>query len=199
MGAHRPLEESDFVTDEKKPEIGNIWARSNPFKKKTEAPPPEAVAATPAEIDDPELAGLPKGVPILDIYDVTIQVTDPIIKIDVSVRNKGTRRADDVKVKVIGPPMLRPVTSPMMTLGDIVPKARTQNTCQYDMGDKYVDVYANFSVIVECGNGKPTNCVYTCTTGRHPMSATELLEEKERQMRKRFGRGDDKKDDKKKK
>ncbi len=102
-----------------------------------------------------------------------------------------------MKVKILGPPLLRPVTSPMMTLGDILPRGKATNMCQYDMGNKFVDVYANFSVIVECANGKSTNAVYTCVTGRKPMTATELLEEKERQMRAKFNKGDDKKDDKK--
>lgn len=187
------------MSDEAKPPIGNIWERSNPFKKKVEAVrPDEPGAAAEKESATPEEANLPKGVPLLDIYDCTITAADPIIKIDIAVRNKGTHRAEDVKVKVLGPPLLRPVTSPMMTCGDVVPKSRTQCTVQFDMGNKFVDVYANFSVIVECGNGKPTSAVYTCVTGRHPMSATELLEEKERQMKKRFGKGDDKKSDKKK-
>lgn len=196
----------DFMPDPPsgggKPPVGNIWSRGNPFKKPAAADPKAAAPAAaerPDETDDePEEANLPKGVPVLDLYNVTISVSDPLIKVDIAVRNKGTARADDVKVKVLGPPLLRPVTSPMMTLGDIVPKSRATNLVQFDMGNKYVDEYANFSVIAECSNGKSTNAVYTCMTGRRPMTATEILEQKEKEMRARFGKGDAKKDDKKK-
>jgi len=190
----------DTKPGDAKPNVGKIWTRSNPFKKKKEEEAAAVGEAGPADEGtlEPEEPGLPKGVPILDLYNVTISVSEPLIKIDVAIRNKGTRRADDVKVKILGPPLLRPVTSPMMTLGDILPRGRATNMCQYDMGNKYVDVYANFSVIVECSNGKSTNAVYTCVTGRHPMSATEILEQKEKQMRAKFGKGDDKKKDDKK-
>jgi len=179
--------------------VNNIWKRSNPFKKEEKKVEVEVVQE---EIKKEETTINPitkREAALLVIQDATITINDPIIKIDISVLNKGKGTARDVKLKVIASPMLKPLTTPMVALGDLPYKDKKQSLVQFEMSQKFVDRQTNFSLMCSSDDSVTASLVSTCQTGRRPLSATELLEKKEAEMRAKFGKGTASKNDKKKK
>jgi hypothetical protein len=172
--------------------VNNIWKRKNPFKKEEEKVEVKAIEKEVIEIEQEKKILNPitgRAPALLVIQDATITINDPIIKLDISVLNKGKGTARDVKLKVIASPMLKPLTTPMVALGDLPHKDKKQSLVQFEMSQKFVDRQTNFSLMCSSDDSVTASLVCTCQTGRRPLSATELLEKKEQEMRAKFGKG----------
>ena len=185
--------------------VKNIWSRRNPFKK--EEPKEIEEEVKEEEIVEEEVkeevikeARQRFGEAVLVIQDATVTVKDPIIKLDINIRNKGKGISRDTKLKILASPMLRPLTTPMISLGDLLPKDKKQSLVQFEMSKRFVDEYTNFSLLCTSEDSKTASLVCTCQTGRRPLTATELLEQKEEEARRKLGKtGSPEKKKKKKK
>lgn len=173
----------------------SLWSRRNPFKKPDPVKEKE-VAVEEEAVEEVDGEVIPKGIPNLFIQSASITVSDPTIRVDISIRNRGTGLAEDTKVKVLAGPMMRPLTSPMVNVGDMPPRDKKNLMISFEMSKNFVDEYANFSIIVDSPTAKSTQMVATTMTGRRPLSGTELLEQKEAELRKRLSGGKDPKEKK---
>ena len=175
-----------------------IWKRSNPFKKKVEKTPDEEIVQTEEQV--PKVAEVQSnnederfGKAELVIQNASIVINDPIVKLDINIRNKGAGIARDVKLKILASPLLRPLTSPMVSLGDMMSGDKKQTLVQFEMSQKFVDEYTNFSLLCDSSDSKTASLVCTCKTGRRPLTASEILEKKEEEARRKLGKPTDKK------
>lgn len=139
---------------------------------------PEDVGMTEEEIAALKSRG--KLPTIIKVVDFTGAAEGSMLKMTVSVRNYGDALARDVKVKCIGNARLRILASPMATIGDITPRAKSVAQFSYDMPDNFCEEYANFAVTAEAENAKPFSQLFTLKTGRKPMSASEIMEQLEK-------------------
>jgi len=133
-----------------------------------------AAKQTPEE----ELAALRargKSPTVIKIVDFVGAADGSMLKLTVSVRNEGPALARDVKVKCVGNARLRPLTSPMATVGDIPVKAKSLAQFGYEMPENYVEEYANFSMMADAENSKPYSQLCTVKTGRRQLSAAESI------------------------
>lgn len=188
-----------------KSDIKSIWPRTDPFAKKEppkEIPKPatEKAVEKNAINDSKETAEqnqaiaheelLKKGkLPtVVKIVDVSGNADGAVLKVTITARNEGEALARDMKIKCIGNPRLKPVTSPMAPVGDVAPGARALCIFQYEMPANFCEEYANFSLGAECENAKPFSQLFTLKTNRRAMTATER-EEAEKAKEKNRGGG----------
>lgn len=149
-----------------------------------------AVAAEAANIEELKARG--KVPTVLKVVDFTGGADGNLLKMTVSVRNAGDALARDVKVKCIGNPRLSLISSPMSTVGDIVPRSKSIAQFVYGMPDNYYEEYANFAVSAEAENAKPYSQLFTLKTGRRIMTATEAMEKMQAEARNQKGGKDSK-------
>jgi len=195
--------------------IKSIWPRKDPFAKPdvkrqqnqaekdeqaaaakeasalSDAQAGEASAAAGAE-DIEELKARGKVPTVIKVVDFTGGAEGNLLKMSISVRNAGDALARDVKVKCIGNPRLSLITSPMATVGDVAPRAKTIAQFIYGMPDNYYEEYANFAVSAEAENAKPYSQLFTLKTGRRLMTATEAMEKMQAEARNQKGGKDSK-------
>lgn len=116
-----------------------------------------------------------KAPTVIKIVDFVGAAEGSMLKLTVAVRNEGQALARDVKVKCVGNARLRPLTSPMSTVGDIPVKAKSIAQFGYEMPENFVEEYANFSMMADAENSKPFSQLCTVKTGRRPLSAAEAI------------------------
>ena len=189
--------------------IKSIWPRKDPFAKpdtgRKESSLKDAAdkksASDKAEHDEAggnagadgnleELKARGKVPTVIKVIDFTGGAEGNLLKMSVAVRNCGEALARDVKVKCIGNPRLSLITSPMSTVGDIVPRSKSIAQFVYGMPDNYYEEYANFAVSAEAENAKPYSQLFTLKTGRRLMTATEAMEKMQAEARQKSGTGD---------
>ncbi|HOD40249.1 MAG TPA: hypothetical protein PKW98_09220 [Candidatus Wallbacteria bacterium] len=189
--------------------IKSIWPRKDPFAKpdtgRKESSLKDAAdkksASDKAEHDEAggnagadgnleELKARGKVPTVIKVIDFTGGAEGNLLKMSVAVRNCGEALARDVKVKCIGNPRLSLITSPMSTVGDIVPRSKSIAQFVYGMPDNYYEEYANFAVSAEAENAKPYSQLFTLKTGRRLMTATEAMEKMQAEARQKSGKGD---------
>jgi len=180
-----------------KSDIKNIWPRTDPFAKKAVIKEPivsaadkqaekdalDKAAADKAEANEQEQSAahadlLKRGkLPTtVRIVDVSGNADGAILKVTITARNEGEALARDMKIKCIGNPRLRPITSPMAAAGDVAPGARALCIFQFEMPQNFCEEYTNFSLGAESENSKPFSQLFALKTNRRAMSATEREE-----------------------
>ncbi len=200
--------------DETAPVIKSIWPRKDPFAKaeekiKNDHPDGDHASknninphqntdknndaeSQESEAELIELKARGKAPTVIKVVDFTGAAEGNLLKMTVSVRNGGDALARDVKVKCIGNPRLSIISSPMATVGDIVPRSKSVAQFAYGMPDNYCEEYANFAVSAEAENAKPYSQLFTIKTGRRLLTATEAMEKMQAEARKQKGEKDDK-------
>lgn len=191
--------------------IKSIWARKDPFAKPPSKQQNDAAkdaadkinkdaaqakadadqAGADADANLEELKARGRVPTIIKVVDFTGAAEGNMLKMTVAVRNFGDALARDVKVKCIGNPRLSFITSPLATIGDIVPRSKSIAQFAYGMPENYYEEYANFAVTAEAENAKPYSQLFTLKTGRRIMTATEVMEKMNAENRKaREGKSD---------
>lgn len=190
--------------------IKSIWPRKDPFAKPDNKAQQDAASkdaadkkslfdkaerdaakeSADADANLEELKARGKVPTVIKVIDFTGGADGNLLKMSVAVRNCGDALARDVKVKCIGNPRLSLITSPMSTVGDIVPRSKSIAQFVYGMPDNYYEEYANFAVSAEAENAKPYSQLFTLKTGRRIMTATEAMEKMQAEARQKGGKSD---------
>lgn len=182
--------------------IKSIWPRKDPFAKPENKPKPEdnpkdegaavhtvedetPAKAAPGNLDELKARG--KVPTVIKVVDFTGAAEGNMLKMTVAVRNCGDALARDVKVKCIGNARLSLISSPMATVGDIVPRSKSIAQFAFGMPDNFCEEYANFAVSAEAENAKPYSQLFTLKTGRRVLTATEVMEKMQAEMRAQKG------------